>query len=82
MEKLPKRFVERVARNLKNYQAITEAQRKRDVSEADTVTVVKDSLPIFLAMTNMSSSQASTRSAAHSVTSPFVSMARCAFLSR
>lgn len=44
MEKLPKKFVERVARNLKNYQAITEAQRKRDVSEADTVTVVKDVL--------------------------------------
>ncbi|MFZ5675860.1 MAG: type I restriction enzyme HsdR N-terminal domain-containing protein [Pseudomonadota bacterium] len=44
MEKLPKRFVERVARNLKNYQAITDAQRKRDVSEADTVTVVKDVL--------------------------------------
>lgn len=44
MEKLPKRFVERVARNLKTYQAIVEAQRIRDVSEADTVTVVKDIL--------------------------------------
>lgn len=44
MEKLPKKFIERVARNLKSYQAITEAQRKRDVSEADTVTVVKDVL--------------------------------------
>lgn len=44
MEKLPKKFIERVGRNLKNYQAVTEAQRKRDVSEADTVTVVKDIL--------------------------------------
>ncbi|WP_421696525.1 type I restriction enzyme HsdR N-terminal domain-containing protein [Aestuariivirga sp.] len=44
MEKLPKRFVERVAKSLKQYQHITEAQRKRDVSEADTVTVVKDIL--------------------------------------
>lgn len=42
MEKLPKKFVERVARNLKTYQSITEGQRKRDVSGADTVTVVKD----------------------------------------
>jgi predicted type IV restriction endonuclease len=44
MEKLPKRFIERVSKNLKTYQAITEGQRKRDVSEADTVTVVKDIL--------------------------------------
>lgn len=44
MEKLPKKFVERIARGLKNYQAVTEAQRKRDVSEADTVTVVEDVL--------------------------------------
>lgn len=44
MEKLPKKFVERVARCLKTYQSITESQRKRDVSEADTVTVVKDIL--------------------------------------
>lgn len=44
MEKLPKRFVERVARHLRAYQVIVEAQRKRDVSEADTVTVIKDIL--------------------------------------
>jgi predicted type IV restriction endonuclease len=44
MEKLPKKFVERVSRNLKIFQAVTESQRKRDVSEADTVTVVKDIL--------------------------------------
>lgn len=44
MEKLPKKFVERIGRGLKSYQVITEAQRKRDVSEADTVTVVKDIL--------------------------------------
>ena len=44
MEKLPKKFIERVGRSLKNYQVITDSQRKRDVSEADTVTVVKDIL--------------------------------------
>lgn len=44
MEKIPKKFTDRVLKNLKNYQAVTEAQRKRDVSEADTVTVVKDIL--------------------------------------
>jgi predicted type IV restriction endonuclease len=44
MNKLPKKFVERVARSLKNYQTVTENQRKKDVSEADTVTVVKDIL--------------------------------------
>lgn len=44
MEKLPKKFVERVVRSLKHYQAVTESQKKRDVSEADTVTVVKDIL--------------------------------------
>jgi predicted type IV restriction endonuclease len=44
MDKLPKKFVERTAKYLKTYQSITENQRKRDVSEADTVTVVKDIL--------------------------------------
>lgn len=44
MEKLPKKFVERVTKSLKSYQSITDSQRKRDVSEADTVTVVKDIL--------------------------------------
>jgi hypothetical protein len=44
MEKLPKKFVDRVSRNLKHFQSVVEAQRKRDVSEADTVTVIKDVL--------------------------------------
>lgn len=44
MEKLPKKFTERVSRTLKSYQGITDSLRKRDVSEADTVTVVKDIL--------------------------------------
>lgn len=44
MEKLPKKFCERVGRHLKAYQGVVEAQRKRDVSEADTVTVIKDIL--------------------------------------
>ena len=44
MQKLPKKFIDRLAKPLKHFQAITESQRKRDVSEADTVTVVKDIL--------------------------------------
>lgn len=44
MSKLPKKFVDRVASNLKKYQRITQAQQKADVAEADTVTLVKDIL--------------------------------------
>jgi ribosome-binding ATPase YchF (GTP1/OBG family) len=44
MFKISKKFVDRVNSKLKNYQAITSSQRIRDVSEADTVTVVKDIL--------------------------------------
>lgn len=42
--KLPKKFCDRVAAKLKPYQAIVASHRSRDVSEADTVTVVKDVL--------------------------------------
>ena len=38
MGKLPKKFVERVASNVKRYQRIVAAQQKADVAEADTVT--------------------------------------------
>lgn len=44
MTKLPKKFCDRVQAKLKPYQAIVAGQRTRDVSEADTVTVVKDVL--------------------------------------
>ena len=44
MAKLPKKFVDRVAAKLKGYQNIVVSHRTRDVSEADTVTVVKDVL--------------------------------------
>jgi len=42
--KLPKKFLDRVAANLKRYQKITITQQKADVAEADTVTLVKDIL--------------------------------------
>lgn len=42
--KLPKKFTDRVAKTLKHFQNIASSQRTRDVSEADTVTVVKDIL--------------------------------------
>jgi hypothetical protein len=44
MAKLPKKFVDRVRGRLKHFQTIVVTQRARDVSEADTVTLVKDVL--------------------------------------
>jgi hypothetical protein len=44
MSRLPKKFVERVQARLRVFQAVANSQRERDVSEADTVTVVKDIL--------------------------------------
>jgi hypothetical protein len=44
MAKFPKKFVDRVASRIKHFQSIASTQRTRDVSEADTVTVVKDIL--------------------------------------
>jgi Uncharacterized conserved protein len=44
MAKLPKKFCDRVQATLKRYQTIATSHRSRDVSEADTVTVVKDML--------------------------------------
>lgn len=41
---VPKRVVERIAARLKAFQSILEQQRARDVSEAVTVTIVKDLL--------------------------------------
>lgn len=44
MVKFPKKFSDRIAKHLRHFQSIAAAQRTRDVSEADTVTVVKDIL--------------------------------------
>ena len=44
MNKLPKKFVERVGTSLKRYQKVAAAQQKADVAEPDTVTLVKDIL--------------------------------------
>jgi Uncharacterized conserved protein len=41
---IPKRVSDRIKDSLRRYQKVLEAQRDRDVSEADTVTVVKDIL--------------------------------------
>jgi len=40
----PKRVVDRISSTLKMYQGVLQAQKARDVSEADTVTIVKDIL--------------------------------------
>lgn len=44
MSNVPKKVAERIQSRLKHYQAVLAAQRARDVSEADTVTVIKDVL--------------------------------------
>ncbi len=44
MVKIPKRVLDRFSASLKNYQGIALSQKDRDVSEADTVTLVKDIL--------------------------------------
>jgi hypothetical protein len=44
MPNVPKRVEERIRENLKRYAPVLVAQRDRDVSEADTVTIVKDLL--------------------------------------
>jgi len=41
---ITKRVADRVSSSLKAFQAVLEQQRDRDVSEADTVTIVKDIL--------------------------------------
>lgn len=44
MVKVPKRFSKNFLANLKKYQTVIKNHRKKDVSEADTVTVIKDIL--------------------------------------
>lgn len=44
MLKIPKKVLERFVKLLKNYQTVALSQKNRDVSEADTVTLVKDIL--------------------------------------
>lgn len=44
MAKFPKKFTDRISSRLKHFQNVATTQRSRDVSEADTVTVVKDIL--------------------------------------
>lgn len=41
---IPKRVIERIQSQLRQFQNVLEAQKARDVSEADTVTIVKDLL--------------------------------------
>lgn len=44
MFKIPKKVIDRIAGNLKTYQAIAASHKSKDVSEADTVTLAKDIL--------------------------------------
>jgi hypothetical protein len=44
MFKFPKKFTDRVQSRLRSYKVIAQSHRQKDVSEADTVTVVKDIL--------------------------------------
>ena len=42
--KIPKKVQERLVAGLKRYQPIVRKLKERDISEADTVTVIKDML--------------------------------------
>lgn len=42
--KISKKAIERIAANLKTYQAVAQMHKAKDVSEADTVTLIKDIL--------------------------------------
>jgi hypothetical protein len=44
MHKLPKKFVDRISSTSKRFQTIANSHRTKDVSEADTVTLIKDIL--------------------------------------
>lgn len=44
MQKIPKKVIDRISSKLKSYQAIALSHKEKDVSEADTVTLVKDIL--------------------------------------
>jgi hypothetical protein len=44
MLKIPKKVVDRLGENLKTYQTVAASHKAKDVSEADTVTLVKDIL--------------------------------------
>jgi hypothetical protein len=64
MAKFSTKVAARVTTQLKRYQSVLAGLLKRDVSEADTVTVVNDMLSDIAAMTNIYMSPVSTRSAA------------------
>lgn len=42
--KIPKKVIDRISSNLKKYQTVAQSHKSKDVSEADTVTLVKDTL--------------------------------------
>jgi hypothetical protein len=44
MLKIPKKVIDRIAANLKTYQTVAASHKAKDVSEADTVTLIKDIL--------------------------------------
>ncbi len=44
MARIPKKVLDRFSSSIKSFQAIAQQQKERDVSEADTVTIIKDML--------------------------------------
>ena len=67
---VPKKIRERFDAGLERLRPILEQQRSRDVSEADTVTVVKDVLSEVLGYDKYTDSRASTRSGGRFATWP------------
>ncbi|MDQ8036761.1 MAG: type I restriction enzyme HsdR N-terminal domain-containing protein [Pedobacter sp.] len=44
--KIPKKVIDRLTANIKTFQAVAQSHRERDVSEADTVTLIKDVMAV------------------------------------
>ena len=73
---VPKKIRERFETALKVLRPILQQQRDRDVSEADTVTLVRDVLSEVLGFDKFADVTASTRSGVPSWTSPYASETR------
>jgi hypothetical protein len=76
MFKIPKKVQDRLLEQTKQFQKIAEQQKIRDVSEADTVTLVKDILASVFGYDKYQELTSSSKSKALSVISQFALMER------
>jgi hypothetical protein len=59
----------RISTQLKKYQSVLRDAKQRDISEADTVTIIKDILAGVLGYDNIKTFPVNTLSAGHTLTS-------------